>query len=128
MKIWVDKSWRWPNVKKDVQLIIDHYNRNEKKKKTNKVFGIYGQSWGGSIALAAGYNHSEKEFEAIKAVGLLHPSFINLTEASAQIIKPIIVLPSQTDAMFVRLFRSRKPIPKSQLTKCKRNLMTLGLS
>ena len=91
---WVQVNGNWTkNIKDDVVKVIQHY-----KNESASTFGIFGFCWGGSISIDAGTELTKD----IKAVGLVHPSFVEVPVAAERILTPIIVLPSQNEPDYVR--------------------------
>jgi len=91
---FVSTTGSWDNVvKKDLLNIIEHY-----KKEGATSFGIYGFCWGGKMSIKG-----VSEVDDIKAAALLHPAFIESTDAEAA-KGPVLFLPSKDEADMIPLY------------------------
>lgn len=88
---FVSTTGSWENVvKDDLKNVIDHY-----KKEGVTTFGIFGFCWGGKRSIQA-----VAEVDDIKAAALLHPAFLETSDAEA-VKGPVLFLPSKDEADLV---------------------------
>lgn len=92
---FVATTGSWENVvKTDLQEVINHY-----KKEGAIKFGIFGFCWGGKMSIK-----SVAEIDDIKAAALLHPAFLENSDAEA-VKGPVLLLPTKDEPDLVRYFQ-----------------------
>jgi len=95
---FVSTTGSWDNVvKKDLLNVIEHY-----KKEGATSFGIFGFCWGGKMTIKA-----VSELEEVKAAALLHPAFLENSDAEAA-KRPVLLLPSKDEPDLTPLYEILK--------------------
>ena len=89
---FVSTKGSWENVvKRDLLNVIEHY-----RKEGVTSFGVFGFCWGGKMSIQA-----VSEVDDIKASALLHPAFLQNSDAET-VKHPVIFLPSKDEPDLVR--------------------------
>jgi len=84
---WLETNASWDIAKWDVYTVMNHFATRENISEV----AIWGTCWGGLISLRAASEISE-----IKAAGLVHPSWVEITDAYG-VRSPMYLMPAMDD-------------------------------